>query len=223
MSDASASPWRERLASPLTWHYVGFSLLLVVVIGLGVRLGLDWAATNGRSTDALAGKQVELKALDLQTAPLRGLDQRVDLSREQIETFYGKRIPPNYSSIESRIDELQVKSDTRLSRLQYTQGPGGSDLTEISLDAGITGDYPQIMRFVNSLERDQTFFVIRAMQLAGQQAGQVSLRLRVSTWLRHEDVPSGLPATPKLGEDGTAPSTDTGPGPGTNPGGKEGA
>ena len=45
------------------------------------------------------------------------------------------------------------------------------DLTEISMDAGISGEYPQIMRFVNGLERDQTFFVIRAMALTGQQGG----------------------------------------------------
>jgi len=57
--------------SPLTWHYAGFAVLLVLVIVLSVRLGLDWVATNSRSTDALAGKQVELKAMDMQTAPLR--------------------------------------------------------------------------------------------------------------------------------------------------------
>jgi len=62
--------------------------------------------------------------------------------------------------------------------VQYTQGPPGSEVTEISMDAGISGTYPQIMRFVNSLERDQTFFVIRAMALAGQQSGLVNLRLR---------------------------------------------
>jgi len=53
------------------------------------------------------------------------------------------------------------------------------------------------MRFINGLERDQTFFVIRAMALTGQQGGLVNLRLRVSTWLRPADaVASGLPATP---------------------------
>ena len=36
----------ESLRSPLTWHYAGFALLLVLVIGLSIRLGLDWAATN---------------------------------------------------------------------------------------------------------------------------------------------------------------------------------
>ena len=68
------------------------------------------------------------------------------------------------------------------------------------MDAGISGEYPQIMRFVNSLERDRTFFVIRAMSLTGQQGGLVNLRLRVSTWLRPADAAaSGLPSTPEPG------------------------
>jgi len=173
MSNQPVSAWRERLASPLTWHYAGFGVLLLLVTILSVRLGLDWVATNSRSTDALAGKQVELKAMDLQTAPLRGLDKRVGASRDQIKAFYEKRIPANYSSFAARIGDLQVKSGVRLSRMQYTQGKPGGDLTEISLDAGISGAYPDIMRFVNSLERDPMFFVIRGMHLTGQQGGLV--------------------------------------------------
>ena len=57
------------------------------------------------------------------------------------------------------------------------------------------------MRFVNSLERDQTFFVIRSMTLTGQQGGQVNLKLSVSTWLRRADAEaSGLPPTPHAGQ-----------------------
>jgi Tfp pilus assembly protein PilO len=202
MSIGNPAPvWREHLKSPLTWHAAGFVLLLVLVIGLAVRLGLDWAATNDRSTDALAGKQVQLKAMDLQTAPLRGLDKRVDQTRSQMGAFYNKRIPANYSTISSRIGDLQVASGVRLTRVQYTQGKPGPDLTEITMEAGISGEYPQIMRFVNSLERDQTFFVIRAMGLTGQQGGQVNLRLRVSTWLRRADAEaSGLPVAPEPGQ-----------------------
>jgi len=201
MSSRTPSPWRERLASPLTWHFVAFAVLLIAVIGLSIRFGLDWAATSTSSSDALAGKQVQLKALDMQTAPLRGLDKRVDDSRAQMQAFYAKRIPPNYSSIATRVGELALKGPVRLTRVNYTQGPPGPDFTEISLDAGITGDYPQIMRFVNGLERDQTFFVIRAMSLTGQQGGLVNLRLRVSTWLRPADAEaSGLPLTPQPGD-----------------------
>lgn len=228
MSTQPASAWRERLTSPLTWHYAGFAVLLVVAAVLAVRLGLDWAATNGSSTSALAGKQVELRAMDLQTAPLRGLDKRVAASRADIDGFLNKRIPLNYSSIAFRIGELLVNNKVRLSRVQYSQGPPGSDLTEISLDAGISGAYPDIMRFINSLERDQTFFVIRTMNLTGQQGGLVNLRLRVSTWLRPADAAaSGLPATPKPGEENAAPNSDTKtapPGaPASSPATKEGA
>jgi Tfp pilus assembly protein PilO len=194
MSNGSQTEWRERLASPLTWHNAGLAALIVIVIGLGVRLGMDWTATHGSTTDALADDQVRLKALELQTAPLRGLDGRVVESRQQMKQFYARRIPANYSTIASRIGELQVRSGVRLSRVLYTQGAPSGDLTEISMDAGISGDYPQIMRFVNGLERDQTFFVIRAMALTGQQGGMVNLRLRVSTWMREADAAnSGLP------------------------------
>lgn len=197
MSNGSDSKWRERLTSPLTWHYAGAVVLLAVTIGLGVRFGMDLVATSTTQADALANKQVELKALDLQTAPLRGMDKRVAQTRDQIKDFYAKRIPANYSSIAARVGELQVKAGVRLSRVQYTQGIPGSRLTEISMDAGISGAYPQIMRFVNALERDQTFFVVRAMSLTGQQGGLVNLRLRFSTWMRPEDAAaSGLPSTP---------------------------
>jgi type IV pilus assembly protein PilO len=214
---SSSALWAERLKSPLTWHYVGFGTLVVLVVVLAVRLGLDWAATNSRSTDALAEKQMELKSKEMQTAPLRGLDKRVEEARSQMKAFYDKRIPPNYSSISNRVGELQVQSGVRMSRLQYTQNPPGADLTEISLDAGISGSYPQIMHFINSLERDETFFVIRTMALTGQQGGLVNLRLRVSTWLRPEDAEaSGLPPTPSDTEAAPAGATTNGTTPGGN-------
>jgi Tfp pilus assembly protein PilO len=206
----TSSTWRERMTSPLSWHFAGFAVLLVLAIGLAIRLGLDWAAMDSRSSDVLAGKQVELKALEFQTAPLRGLDQRVEKAREQIQAFDEKRIPANYSLISSRIGDLEVASGVRLSRVQYTQGKPDSGLTEISMDAGISGDYRSIMRFVNSIERDKTFFIIRAMTLTGQQSGQVNLRMQLSTWLRPADAAaSGLPATPELGDKPATPPTAT--------------
>ena len=208
MSD-KPSIWRERLASPLTWHYTGFAVLLLLAIGLSIRMGMDWVAIDRHAEQVVAGKQVELKALELRTAPLRGLDKKVEKTREEMRAFYQKRVPPNYSSISGTIGDLEVKSGVRLSRVQYTQGAPGSDLTEISMDAGISGSYPEIMKFINSLERDPTFFVIRAMSLTGQNGGLVNLRLRVSTWLRPADAAaSGLPSTAQEGE---APEAGTAP------------
>lgn len=194
MNGTAAPAWRERIASPLTWHYAAFSVLLVTVIVLATRFAMDWAATSSRTADAVATKQVQLHALEIQTAPLRGLDKRLDLARDQVKTFMADRIPANYSSISAEIGNLEVKSGVRQTRLSYAQKPTENNLTEITLDAGITGEYPQIMKFINSLERDKILFVIRGMGLTGQQAGMVNLRLQLSTWLRPEDAAaSGLP------------------------------
>jgi len=202
---ATSSPRGERLRSPLTWHLAGFVVLLALAIGLGIRLGLDWAATNARSSDVLLGKQLQLKTLQLETAPLSGIDGRVEQTRQQIDRFERKRIPPNYSSIDERINELEVASGVRLSRVQYTQRPPGSGLTEISVDTNINGEYPAIMKFINSVERDQTFFVIRTMAFTGTQGGQVGLRMELSTWLRAADAAaSGLPSAPEAGTEAPA-------------------
>ncbi len=200
MSAAVPSVWRERLASPLTWHFAGAGVLLALAVALGARFAMDLSATSTSSVDALATRQTELRLAELQTAPMRGLGKKIAATRDEITGFYAKRIPASYSAIETSIDELQVDSGVRLSRLQYTQGKTSNNLTEITLDAGISGEYPQIMKFVNSIERDKTFFVIRAMALTGQQGGMVNLRLRVSTWLRPADVPAGLPTAESLKE-----------------------
>jgi type IV pilus assembly protein PilO len=197
-AEPASTTWRERLASLLTWHLVGFFVLLVLAVGLGIRLALDWTATDSHSTDVLAGKQIQLRALEFQTAPLRGIDGRVEQTRLEIDKFQEKRIPPTYSSIDERIDQLEVASGVHLTRVQYTQRKPDSGLTEITIDTNLTGDYPAIMRFVNSIERDPIFFVIRAMSFTGAQGGLVSLRMELSTWLRPADAEaSGLPPTPE--------------------------
>jgi Tfp pilus assembly protein PilO len=207
MSERPPITLRERLRSPLTWHVAGFATLLVLVAVLAVRFAFDWSAVSTSSVDELHNRQVQLRVLDLQTKPLRGLDQRVADSRTQIREFFDHRIPEHYSSIALALGDLQQKSGVQLTRVQYAQHAPGQDLTEITIEAGISGSYPQIMKFVNGLERDQTFFIIRTMSLTGQQGGMVNLRIAVSTWLRPAEVPAGMP---KVDEQNSAASAEEG-------------
>lgn len=203
--------FRERFFSPLGLHVAGFAILAIATLLLGIRVVLDWRTTSASNADAVAAEQLQLKMLEVQTAPLRGLDKKVDLSRAQIDEFYAKRIPPSYSAILEHLGELKAKGPVALSRVGYTQAIGSGDLTEIRMDAGLSGDYSAIMRFINGLERNQTFFVIRAMSLSGQQSGVVNLRLQFSTWLRPADAAaSGIQVD---GEPGSQPvPDDAGPG-----------
>lgn len=207
---AAATTWRERLTSPLTWHYAGFAVLLVTVIALATRFALDWNAISAHTHDTIMDRQVQLHALKAETEPLRGLDKRLGTTRDQIKKFYATRIPANYSTIAAQIGNLEVASGVRLSNVRYAQRPPASNLSEIVIDAGITGEYPQIMKFINSIERDKIFFVITGMSLTGQQAGAVNLRLQMSTWLRPADAAaSGLPQAPEPGENSASSAAAT--------------
>jgi hypothetical protein len=193
----------------------------VATILLGIRVGLDWRTIGSGNRDEIEGKKAQLRALTIQTAPLTGLGKKVDLSRAQIDTFYAKRIPPSYSAILETLGQLKEKGPVQLSRAGYTQAPGSGDLTEIRIDAGLSGDYVGIMRFINNMERSQTFFVIRAMQLTGQQSGTVNLHMQVSTWLRPEDAAAsglpveGAPGTQPPDSDSKKPAADSTSNPGT--------
>lgn len=193
--------WREHLTSPLTWHYAGFAILLVAAIAMSVRFGLDWAAISAHTHDTILDRQIRLHALKAQTEPLRGLDKRLLTTSDEIKTFYATRVPANYSTIANQIGNLVVASGVRLTSVRYSQRPPANNLSEIVIDAGITGEYPQIMKFINSIERDKIFFIITGMSLTGQQAGAVNLRLEMSTWLRPADAAaSGLPAAQEPGK-----------------------
>jgi len=198
---AQTTTWREHLASPLTWHYAGFAVLLVAVVAMGARFGLDWAAISAHTHDTILDRQIKLHLLKSETEPLRGIDKRLLTTSDQIKTFYATRIPANYSTLAAQIGKLEVDSGVRLSSVRYSQRPPANNLSEIVIDAGINGEYPQVMKFINSVERDKIFFVIGGMSLTGQQGGMVNLRLQLSTWLRPADAAaSGLPPAEEPGQ-----------------------
>lgn len=201
MSHPTASRWQERLASPILLHSIPVVILALVVAGLALRLAVEWRALEEGQAHNLAARNSAFVSASRSMDSLRGVDGRLADTRAQIDAFYGERIAGHYSSVAIRLVEIERASGAKLSRVQFTQGKPGTYLTEISIDSGISGQYSEIMRFVNGLERDQTFFVIRGMTLSGQDGGLVNLRMLVSTWLRPaEAAASGIPMRPEPGK-----------------------
>ena len=131
-----------------------------------------------------------MAAAKVASRPLEGIDDRLALSTEQADDFYLHRLPYAYSQVAAELGVLKNRSGVRLARVQYAQAPvlvGAYALTQVSMDASISGDYRPVVGFINALERDRMFFVISGLALTGQQTGQVNLRLRILTYLR----PSG--------------------------------
>ena len=53
-----------------------------------------------------------------------------------------------------------------------------------TIEADLAGDYLQLVRFINALERDQQFFLVDSVVLGGEQNGVVKLQLKLETYLK---------------------------------------
>jgi len=188
----------------LNAHIAGVAVLAIVNLVLLVQLGLAWHTLREDRPEQLEMKQSDLRVAELQAKPLRNLPERVADSTKGAEHFYDGRVPGADSAILSELGALAAKANVRMSRGQYAFAPVLHDVTEVRMDESVSGEYTDVMKFINSVERDKMFFVINGLTLTGQQGGLVNLRLKVTTYLHGSDA-EHLPATTGGGE--TTPDT----------------
>ena len=211
-------------------HWTGVALMALVNVYLLVQMGLAWKLANSQNAEALAQQRVELKGAQIAAKPLEGLDVKLASASGRADEFYTRRLPISYSEIASELGVLKNKDRVRLSRINYTQptlkagatagtgsvavpesisAPGPHHLTEVLMDANLTGDYRGLVEFINGLERDKVFFLVNGITLTGQQTGQVSLRIRLTTYLRGAVSPDELDKANAAGEAGDSqPGSD---------------
>ena len=192
----------------LNAHIAVVAVLAIANLVLLVQLALAWHTLRSNRPEQLELKQVELQTAQLQARPLRNLPERVADSSKGADHFYDGRVPGADSAILAELGMLEQKTNVRLSRVQTAFAPALRDVTEVRMDASVSGDYSSVMRFINSVERDKMFFVIDGLTLTGQQGGLVNLRLKVTTYLRGSDVEHLQPMTG--GDAGTADSGQNG-------------
>jgi type IV pilus assembly protein PilO len=180
-------------------HFAGVAALIVLDLYLLVHLAFVWQGLNASNADAIDRQRVELRVAEVAAKPLRGLDQKLVVSTADADAFYQKRLPYATSQVAAETGELAHRAGVHWTRAQYSYVPvlsGPAALTEVHMDASVSGDYRPIVQFINSIERDKLFFVINGINLTGQQTGQVNLRIRLTTYLRSPnsgEITTGLP------------------------------
>ena len=183
----------RKLFTLLNLHVAGVVVLLGLNLFLLTRLVIAWHAASSDQSADYESERMTYVQLQTQMSHLQGLPQKVDQARTDADAFYEKRIAANYSTMAGQLGALTSKDNVRLTRAQYTPTPAINGLTEVRIDASLSGEYSALMHFINDIERDKdrVFFTINALTLSGQQGGLVNLRLRMTTYLRSS---SDLPA-----------------------------
>lgn len=190
------------------WHYAALVVLCLINLALAVRLVYAWRRAEAGNAARLQEREAEYRAMQLKTRPLRGLGKKIARANADQTAFYDKRFPATDSEFLRELGALAVKNNVLLGRAQYGHGKLEQGTYKVTMDASLSGDYAPIVRFLNGLERDRIFFLIEGIALSGQQNGIVSLRVRLTTYLRADGNASAVPASISGANNGRAPATE---------------
>jgi type IV pilus assembly protein PilO len=192
---------REQLrgfTSPLNLHIAGVVVLVMLCVYLGVQLYLTSGKTGVAGDEAVVIGQSRVAAAEIAAKPLRGVDAKLQASEEEATTFYTERLPFAYSDVATQLGAVAKKTNVRLSRASYVHAASNDGVTELRIDASVTGDYTSLAHFVNELERSKSFFLIENIALSGAQNGLVNVQMRIGTWIR-EPMPGFAAAQASAG------------------------
>ena len=127
----------------------------------------------------------ELQTKTQQVKPLTNLDKKVIAANRQITDFYKKRFPSQESQIVTQFGKLAAANGVTIEQVKYKvleEETGG--LQPVEVEAGLSGNYVSLAKFINALERDDMFSLISGITLAGEQKGPIKLEMKLETYLK---------------------------------------
>ncbi len=127
----------------------------------------------------------ELRAKTRQVEPLRNIDKKIVLAKDQIGGFYKDRFGVRDSEVAGELGKLASANGVRIVQAKYKEEDAeASGIVPIEIEGNFSGDYLQLVRFINALERSKLFFTVDSVSLAGESTGPVHLEVKLHSYLR---------------------------------------
>jgi hypothetical protein len=129
--------------------------------------------------------RAELTKKTREVEPLRGMGDKIKLAKGQINGFYKDRFAAKDSDLANELGKLATQNGIRIQQARYKQEEAeSSGVIPVAIEGSFSGDYLQLVRFINTLERSRVFFAVDGVDLAGESTGQVKLEISMHSYLR---------------------------------------
>jgi len=152
-------------------------LLLALLIAADVALGAyTWNLASAQAAQqemVLMMRNRDLLKKDIQRA--REIRSHIPAIQKDCDAFEQSLFAEStaYSQISAELDSLAGKSGLHLdSRALKPKPVKGHDLTELDIDAQVTGDYRGVVRFLNSLQRSTNYYAVEGLTARSQARSQ---------------------------------------------------
>ena len=155
-----------------------------ILIGLGLLLAADLglAAYSWQASTALRTPMIQLQADSRKLGILNGDIERAELIRHNLpatladcDRFDAMLLPSSSgdSAVIAELDELATKSGLQKQTLAFRHKEvPGRGLTQVDLDTTVSGNYANIVKFMNNLQRSKNNYIVESLSL--QQEGQAN-------------------------------------------------
>lgn len=158
-------------------------MLAIDVVAMAVLFSPLVGSADSRQLQ-LSELRVELLKKTREVAPLQGMDKKIDLAKGQINEFYKDRFAAKDSELATELGKLGSENGVRMQQARYKEEePESSGIIPVQIQGSFSGDYLQLVRFINTLERSKMFFEVDSVDLA-ENTGQVRLEITIHSYLR---------------------------------------
>jgi Tfp pilus assembly protein PilO len=128
---------------------------------------------------------VEYRAKTKDVEPMRDMPDKVATAKGQISDFYKERFAARDSDLTTELGKLAAENGIHILNAKYKEEePEASGIIPVAIEGSFAGDYLQLVRFINTVERSKMFFTVDSVDLAGEGKGPVHLQITLHSYLR---------------------------------------
>jgi type IV pilus assembly protein PilO len=167
----------------------GVTLLVVADVALAA---YSWELSSGPQAPQ---RQAEMMQHDLLKADIQRAQKiRDDIPKTQkdCDRFEQSLFPASsgYSAVRAELGSIARKSGSRLENIAFKQTDvANRGMTEVAIDATVTGDYKSVIGFLNGLQRSPSLYGVDSLTLATETSNQssanvIKVALHLKTYFR---------------------------------------
>ena len=173
----------------LSWKkWARWALVLLLALDVAL-LFVNWrnggVEAQAQSLRALK-YQFALMSKDVRHA--QDVEKRLPEIQQQCEQFFKEQLSPasgGYSTIVADLGEIAGRAGLHTAGVRYNQLPSNErGVVEVEVAATVEGDYASLVRFINGLERSESFYLLDELVLASSTGGGIKLTLQLRTYFR---------------------------------------
>jgi hypothetical protein len=160
------------------------AMLAADVVAVGVLFSPLVGSPESRRVQIYELK-AELTKKNREVEPLRGMDKKIVLAKDQINGFYQDRFAAKDSVLVNELGKLAGENGVKMQQVSYKEEEAeSSGIVPMEIVASFSGDYLQLVRFINTMERSKMFFEVDSVGLMGEGTGPVRLEIIMHSYLR---------------------------------------